>query len=1128
MREGLAFVTLAIMFATTGLVTDISAAPQVTFVEPPTPPDGAIIEGTSVEIQASISEAALATATFNWNGVDYTLYDDSLVLMFNFDNVLALGEDYDGADAAPGDLVKDLSGWGNDGYLSDGQLSPDKVPRWIPDGRYGGAFDFTGNGEDVGQSIRVPHSSSLNPGSGDFAIAFWILTRDDYDGDVIRKGSTYTAGTWYKVEHAPSGPTDYIYWELNTDGTDASVYSTNVYNDNRWHFVFAQRKNDPGGDVAELWIDGVLNGTDSVSGSISNDANLSIGSKNTQDDDFINSSLDEVRIYMRSFGPAEIQELYYSNLSKYDADKWALYVSQSYLAEGIHTYQASASNIQGQTNMTEQRTVRVLLPHLPTVVLSSPSNESVLNHTRVVFTCSATDNVELRDATLYVGRSSTTVTFSGSAQTDDAQISADQPNTNFGTSLAINVDGANPHAHAVIKFPDLFGSGPGRVPIGSTIVSATLGVNCYDAGNLMKLYRLTENWVEGEVTWNQRASDVFWTNPGADGSGSNAGIALNGDCTTTGWKAFNITQFVQEWSDGAPNYGVVLTDTGSNGVDFDSSESSNPPFLTVTYISEWEQKGYKELSGTVATVTFDPIDLADQQDYVWNCLISNTSLLESWAPTDFHLTIDTRYPDEPVLVAPANDASGVPTSPTLEVIVSDPQNDPLNVTFYGRKVPSARDEFTIVVLPDSQNYCEFPEYSHIFTMQTQWIVNNIASRNIVFVTHEGDIVEHPSSTAEYDLARASMSVLDPGLADLSNPALPDPCIAYGVLPGNHNKPTGPPPDGYYNQYFPYTHYQNRNLSWYGGHYPDTGNDNSYQLFSAGGVDFIILHLEYNPSSNVISWADTVLKTHANRMAIITTHAYLNTDGSLLAEGNSIWNTLVINNDNVYFVLCGHSLSEYTRTDEVNGRRVHQLLADYEGRNVSGDGWLRIMRFAPAEDKVYVQTYSPYLGSYETDADSQFTLDVPLDWFGKIGTNTGVVSGSHTSVVWENLSKETAYKWYVTVTDSTGRKVVSPAWRFTTMETSHGQHTLNISSTAGGSVSSPGEGQFQYEHGTSVPITAAAQANYHFVNWTGSAVDAGKVTEPNTASTTVAVDADYTLRAYPNNPEQRNVIIAQTK
>ena len=73
-------------------------------------------------------------------------------------------------------------------------------------------------------------------------------------------------------------------------------------------------------------------------------------------------------------------------------------------------------------------------------------------------------------------------------------------------------------------------------------------------------------------------------------------------------------------------------------------------------------------------------------------------------------------------------------------------------------------------------------------------------------------------------------------------------------------------------------------------------------------------------------------------------------------------------------------------------------------------------------------------------------------------------------------------------------------------------TLTISSTAGGSVSSPGEGPLPYNHGSSVPIVATANANYHFVNWTGTAVAAGKVANPSAANTTVTVDADYTLQA----------------
>jgi hypothetical protein len=75
-----------------------------------------------------------------------------------------------------------------------------------------------------------------------------------------------------------------------------------------------------------------------------------------------------------------------------------------------------------------------------------------------------------------------------------------------------------------------------------------------------------------------------------------------------------------------------------------------------------------------------------------------------------------------------------------------------------------------------------------------------------------------------------------------------------------------------------------------------------------------------------------------------------------------------------------------------------------------------------------------------------------------------------------------------------------------------QHTLTISSTAGGSVIVPGEGAFQYDHGTAADIQAAADPGHFFAYWIGTAVDAGKVADPSSASTTVTVDADYTVEA----------------
>jgi alkaline phosphatase len=662
-----------------------------------------------------------------------------------------------------------------------------------------------------------------------------------------------------------------------------------------------------------------------------------------------------------------------------------------------------------------------------TITLDSPSDESVLRDTQVSFTCSAASDHQLIDATLYLGQTSgtsSTVTFSGPADTDDAQISADSPNTNYGAVTPINVDGATPHAHAVIKFPNIFGSGTGQVPLGAVITSATLKVNCTNTGNIMKLYRLTEDWVESQATWNNRSSGTPWTGAGAQ-SGSNAGVAINGDCTALGWRTIDIAQFVQEWSNGAANYGIVLMDSGSDGVDFASSESANLPLLTVTY-QGMQPIETKPLSGTSGSVTFSTLTLNDQTDYIWNCLVRSTDgqkTWETWAPVDSHFRVDSQVPDEPALVTPPDGATGISTSPTLEVTASDPQDDSLNVTFYGRTVPSPDDYFTIIVLPDTQYYTQSSTVA-IFNAQTQWIVNNVTAQNIVFVTHEGDIVDVWNNTTQWQNANNNISLLD-GV------------VPYGVLPGNHDKNNGDiylNDRTYFNQNFPYTRYAG--LNWYGGHFPSTGNENNFQLFSAGGDDYMFIHLEDYPDDGtpgaVIAWAGSVLVSYPNRKAIITTHGYLNTTGGYTGKWGStqyIRDNLVAASDNVYFVFSGHHTGEYTKTTSVNGRQVHELLADYHA-----DGWLRIMRFVPEENKVYVKTYSPSLGQYQTDNNSRFTLDFPMNEFRVIGTAAGVQSGQNASIVWSGLSVGTQYEWFAEVTDSTAKTREGAVWSFTASTT----------------------------------------------------------------------------------------------
>ena len=74
-------------------------------------------------------------------------------------------------------------------------------------------------------------------------------------------------------------------------------------------------------------------------------------------------------------------------------------------------------------------------------------------------------------------------------------------------------------------------------------------------------------------------------------------------------------------------------------------------------------------------------------------------------------------------------------------------------------------------------------------------------------------------------------------------------------------------------------------------------------------------------------------------------------------------------------------------------------------------------------------------------------------------------------------------------------------------------TLTLTSSTGGRVTEPGEGRYgPYTRSTLIDIHAMPDAGYSFTEWTGSAVDAGKVTDAHAASTAVLVDSTVTVTA----------------
>ncbi len=283
--------------------------------------------------------------------------------------------------------------------------------------------------------------------------------------------------------------------------------------------------------------------------------------------------------------------------------------------------------------------------------------------------------------------------------------------------------------------------------------------------------------------------------------------------------------------------------------------------------------------------------------------------------------------------------------------------------------------FTIVMLPDTQRYSE--KRPDLFLAQTDWIKRNREVENIVFVAHVGDLVQNRSKKpSEWKVADEAMAVLD-GV------------VPYGVTIGNHDYDSD---DGvqkglatmYLQHFSPDKRFKGR--AGYGGASPN--GLNSYHLLSAGGVDFVMLFLEVDAPDDALAWASGVLGQYPTRAAIVTIHTYMRHKGKeggretkreYREDGNAgeeIWQKFIRCHPQIFVVLCGHvgGLVEYRQTSQNDaGESVLEMLADYQGRENGGDGWLRLIRFVPDKREIQMRTYSPSLDRFETDADSQFTV-----------------------------------------------------------------------------------------------------------------------------------------------------------
>ncbi|WP_334183781.1 metallophosphoesterase [Novosphingobium sp.] len=304
------------------------------------------------------------------------------------------------------------------------------------------------------------------------------------------------------------------------------------------------------------------------------------------------------------------------------------------------------------------------------------------------------------------------------------------------------------------------------------------------------------------------------------------------------------------------------------------------------------------------------------------------------------------------------------------------------------------DNFTIAVIPDTQNYVDYThqsaegfafDASKLFLDQMAFVAANLKSAggDIAFVDGLGDNWQHQSLTmdpghAARGFKRAPNPMMDTHFAPTEKVHTVEmPTVGQGwdmiagkvpfsVVPGNHDydamwTDSNHPPAAQvrsaadvgmlhsgglsnWKKVFSDKSKYFKGQSWYVASHDD-GAD-SAQIFSAGGYRFLHIGLQFDAPNASLQWAADVIAKYPGLPTIVSMHDFLNTAGERLAnpiidnaavdpEDNSpqmIWDKFLSRHDQIFMVLCGHEHAQAFRTDaNAFGHPVYQVLADYQDR-----------------------------------------------------------------------------------------------------------------------------------------------------------------------------------------------------
>ncbi len=267
-----------------------------------------------------------------------------------------------------------------------------------------------------------------------------------------------------------------------------------------------------------------------------------------------------------------------------------------------------------------------------------------------------------------------------------------------------------------------------------------------------------------------------------------------------------------------------------------------------------------------------------------------------------------------------------------------------------------------------------------FADMYDWIVENAEAKKIKCVMGLGDITDtnNNDNTNEWNYAKANIDKLK------------DADIPFTIVRGNHDKRYS---ETNFNDFFPYSEYKDT----ISGSFDQTMH-NTYLKLEIGQTKYLIMNLDCGISSyettadDVFDWANSVVEAHPDHKVIVTTHIYLQSNGSTSATpthspdayglygGDDIWEKFVRKHENIFLVLSGHVTAENIARSQAigdHGNLITQLMINPQGldlpEQLNGTGMVALLNFSHDGETVDVEYYSTVYGKHFREVN-QFSFN----------------------------------------------------------------------------------------------------------------------------------------------------------